>query len=174
MNPSPATTIDVGVELVDAHRVALTHVRACGHSVPGQAPHPTRRLERPVGRVVDRTEVETVERRSELVDPLDGEPVLAQRVVLSPQGASRSVSSKASRRLPTRRNASPASSSRRSSDRSVSSMTSLARSVAQEATRLVVGRRRTAQRETAVAAAGSARDLTRLVQAHAHPALRRA
>ena len=75
----------VGVELVDEHGVTLAHVRSCGHSVRGQAPDPTRRLERPVGRVEDRAEVEAVERRCELVDPFDGEPVLSQRVVLSPQ-----------------------------------------------------------------------------------------
>ncbi len=76
---------DVGVELVDPHRVALAQVGpGCG-SMCSQAPYPARRLQRSVGRMVDRTEIEGVERRSERVDPFDGEPVLAQRVVLSPE-----------------------------------------------------------------------------------------
>ena len=50
-----------------------------------ETPHPARRLQRPVGRVVDRAEVEGVERRSQRVDPFDGESVLLQRIVLALQ-----------------------------------------------------------------------------------------
>ena len=85
-----------------------------------QAPHPARRLQRPVRRVDDRPLKQPVERRRQIVEPLGREAVLDQRLVLGPS-SSRSYSSAASRRLPVRTNASPASEASRASARSVSS-----------------------------------------------------
>ena len=120
--------------------------------------------------MVDRTEVEGVERRSERVDPFDGEPVLAQRVVLSPERLTLRVidsepqAADAPERI-TRELLEPI-------ERPLGELQHEPGSVgAQQPAGLVVGRRGTTQRESAVAAAGSARDFARLVQTHAHSVL---
>ena len=81
--PVPGHDDDIGVELLDVHGLALAHVRSRGGRVPGQASHPACGLKRAVGWVQDRTVVQAVEGRSQLVDPVDGEPVFAQGVVLT-------------------------------------------------------------------------------------------
>jgi hypothetical protein len=53
--------------------------------MPGQPPHPARRLKRPVGRVPKRPAEELLEPRCEVVVPVNGEPVLAQSRVFARQ-----------------------------------------------------------------------------------------
>ena len=171
MNPSPATTTTSASSSSTTHRIALAHVGAGRGRVRGEPPHPARRAEalrRAGGGSRRGRGGRAAERASSTHSTANPS---SRSASCSRRSASRSASSNASRRLPTRRNASPASSSRRSSDRSVSSMHEPGALRAQQPARLVVRRRGTAQREAAVAAAGSARDLARLVEAHAHAAL---
>ena len=134
--------------------------------------HPARRLQRPVRRMLDRAGIEPVERRRRDRRPSRprSRPRAGRRT--RARSSSRSASSTASRKLPTRRNASPASCSMRSSARSVSAISRRAESAPSVDASPIVRRCRTAQREAAVPAARAGRDLAGLVQPHAHPALR--
>ena len=69
----------------------------------GEPPHPARGMERAVARMEERAAEQPVERRREPVEPLGGEAVRAERVELAARARSRSASSTARRRLPTRR-----------------------------------------------------------------------
>ncbi len=168
--PIPCHDDDVGSELVDADRLALAHVGPCRRCVRGETPDPARGLERPVGRVVDRAGVERVERRSQSIDPFDGEPVLLQRIVLAPQRlALRLVDGK-----PQAADA-PECVARELGQPVERPLGELHQPpgvlCTQQTAGLVVRRRRAAQRESTVAAAGAARDLARLVEPDAHTAL---
>ena len=154
----------------DSTRVLLDDLGAGLGRTRREPPHPAGRLKRPVARVQDRAAERGVERRAELVDPLGGEAVLAQRLVL---GAERRPAPRRrrSRRLPTRRNASPASSSMPVEGALGEAPERLRRSRAEPLPRAVVRHRAAAQREAAVPPARARGDRARLVQAHAQPAL---
>ncbi len=119
---------------------------------------------------MDRSAIEPVERRRELVDPLDREPVLEKRVVLAAQ----------------RRTLAVVRSEPQASDASEGVARQLLHAVerafreghhetgtfdAEQPAGLVVRRRGTAQREASVAAARAAGDLPGLVEPHANAAL---
>jgi hypothetical protein len=76
----------VGLELgerLDALALADLHPRFGG--MRGKAPDPASRVERPITRVGHRAGVAISERSRRFVDPLDGEPVVAERCVLRAQ-----------------------------------------------------------------------------------------
>ena len=168
--PVPGDNDHVGVQLADSNRIGLPHIRSGGSSVTRQPPDPARGLKCPVRHVVDRTEVETVERRREVVDPFDGEPVLAQRVVLSAERFTFGLVD----REPQAAHA-PECVARElchAIERAFRELHHEPGAVCSEQTAgLVVRRCRTAQCEPAVAPARAAGDLTSLVQAHTDSAL---
>ncbi len=148
----------------------LAHVGAGGHRVPGQPAHPARRNERPVRRMEDRAEVEAVERRRELVDPLDREAVLAQRVVLAAKrGALRLVGGE-----PEAPDA-PERVARKRLDAVERANGQLHQEPGafrpEVAPGEVVRHRGASEREAAVAAARPTRDFARLVEPDAHASL---
>ena len=170
MKPSPATTTTSAASSSTRTAILLADVGPCGGGVRGEPPHPARRLERAVGRVVDGAAVEPVERRREVVDPLDGEPVGEQRVVLGaklvalgvvgsePQAADAPERVAGERLHPV--------------ERPLGELHQAPRTLRRRAaSRDVVRRGCAAQCEAAVAPARAARDLARLVQAHADAAL---
>src|SRR5207245_3027069 len=111
-----------------------------------------------------------VERRCELVDPLDSEPVFAQRVVLSAERFALGLvegepqAADASKRI--------ACQLLHAVERPLGELHHEPGTLgAEQPPRLVVRRRRSAQREPAVPTAGAAGDLTRFMETHSHTAL---
>ena len=72
-------------EVVEVGGFVLAELGPGTRGVQRQPPHPARRVDGAVGRMEQRSGVEPIERRGQLVEPLDREPVLAERVVLAAQ-----------------------------------------------------------------------------------------
>jgi hypothetical protein len=159
------------VDLIEGVDAAVrVHLRACLRREASQAAHPPGGLERAVPRMSDRAAEATGERGRQLVEPVRLEAVLAQSVVRGaelvalgrvggqPQAADRpkGVSGKLGK---------PA-------EVALCQLPEALRSLSPELPPgLVVVHLAAAQRKAAVAAAGAASDLARLVEAHGHPAL---
>ena len=132
-----------------------------------EASHPASGLDRPVAGMQDRAVVQRGQPRRQLVDPLDGEAVVAQGVVLAAQSVALGcIGGEAQAADPPERVAGELlhAVERPFGERHQPPC----RFGAELRPRAVVGQRRTAEREAAVAPARTAGDLARFVQAHAH------